>query len=104
MAGMQSSRVRFAKLKLSTAWAHDARIGYSDKKWGSLYGVQKEIDMAKLQSPSTAPTSEEGKAISCQNSTKHGLTSAKLNKTEEQSLYEEMIASLTEEHNTKGLT
>jgi len=60
--------------------------------------------MAKSQNLSTGPTSEEGKAISCQNSTKHGLTSVKLNTIEEQSLFEAMVASLTEEHNPKGLT
>lgn len=60
--------------------------------------------MAKTQNLSTGPTSEEGKAISCQNSTKHGLTSVKLNTSEEQSLYDAMVASFTEEHNPKGLT
>ena len=60
--------------------------------------------MAKSQNLSTGPTSEEGKAISCQNSTKHGLTSVKLNTSEEQSLYEAMVASFTEEHNPKGVT
>jgi len=60
--------------------------------------------MAKSQNLSTGPTSEEGKAISCQNSTKHGLTSVKLNTSEEQSLYDAMVASLTEELNPKGMT
>ena len=39
--------------------------------------------MAKTQNLSTGPTSEEGKAISYQNSTKYGLTSVKLNTSEE---------------------
>ena len=60
--------------------------------------------MAKSQNLSTGPTSEEGKAISCQNWTKHGLTSVKLNTSEEQSLYDAMVASLTEELNPKGMT
>ena len=60
--------------------------------------------MAKSQNLSTGPTSEEGKAISCQNSTKHGLTSIKLNTAEEQSLYDAMVASLTEELNPQGMT
>lgn len=60
--------------------------------------------MAKSQNLSTGSTSEAGKPISCQNSTKHGLTSIKLNTFEEQSLYEAMVAPLTEEHNPKGLT
>ena len=60
--------------------------------------------MAKSQNLSTGPTSEEGKAISCQNSTKHGLTSVKLNTTEEQSFYDAMVASLTEELNPQGMT
>ena len=60
--------------------------------------------MSKLQNLSTGPTSEEGKAISCMNSTKHGLTSVKLNTAEEQSLYDAMVASLTEELNPQGMT
>ena len=60
--------------------------------------------MAKSQNLSTGPTSEEGKAISCQNSTKHGLTSVKLNTSEEQSLYDAMVDSLNEEYNPQGLT
>ena len=60
--------------------------------------------MTKSQNLSTGPTSEEGKAISCQNSTKHGLTSVKLNTQEEQSLYDAMVASLTEELNPQGMT
>jgi len=60
--------------------------------------------MAKSQNLSTGPTSEAGKAISCQNSTKHGLTSVKLNTSEERSLHKAMVALLTEEHNPKGLT
>ena len=60
--------------------------------------------IAKSQNLSTGPTSEEGKAINRQNSTKHGLTSVKLNTSEEQSLYEAMVASLIEEYNPKGLT
>ena len=60
--------------------------------------------MAKSQNLSTGPTSEEGKAISCQNSTKHGLTSVKLNTPEEQSLYDAMVVSLTEELNPQGMT
>jgi len=60
--------------------------------------------MTKSQNLSTGPTSEEGKAISCQNSTKHGLTSVKLNTSEEQSLYDEMVTSLNEELNPQGMT
>jgi len=60
--------------------------------------------MAKSQNLSTGPTNEEGKAISCQNSTKHGLTSVKLNTPEEQSLYDAMVDSLNEEYNPQGLT
>ena len=60
--------------------------------------------MAKSQNLSTGPTSEEGKAISCQNSTKHGLTSVKLNTAEEQFFYETMVELFTEEHNPQGLT
>jgi len=60
--------------------------------------------MAKSYNLSTGPTSEEGKAISCQNSTKHGLTSVKLNTAEEQPLYDAMVASLTEELNPQGMT
>ena len=60
--------------------------------------------MAKSHNLSTGPTSEEGKAISCQNSTKHGLTSVKLNTAEEQPLYDAMVASLTEELNPQGMT
>ena len=60
--------------------------------------------MAKSQSLSTGPTSEEGKAVSRLNSTKHGLTSVKLNTAEEQTLYETMVELFTEEHNPQGLT
>jgi hypothetical protein len=60
--------------------------------------------IAKAQSLSTGPISEEGKTISCQNSTKHGLTSVKLNTAEEQSLYDVMVVSLTEELNPLGMT
>jgi hypothetical protein len=60
--------------------------------------------MAKSQNLSTGPTSEEGKAISCQNSTKHGLTSVKLNTAEEQIFYETMVELFTEEHTPQGLT
>jgi len=60
--------------------------------------------MAKSQNLSTGPTSEEGKAVSCQNSTKHGLTSVKLNTPEEQSLYDAMVDSLNKEYNPQGLT
>jgi len=60
--------------------------------------------MAETQNLSTGPTSEEGKAISCQNSTKHGLTSVKMNTPEEQSLYDEMVDSLNKEYNPQGLT
>ena len=60
--------------------------------------------MTKSQILSTGPTSEEGEAISCQNSTKHGLTSVKLNTPEEQSLYDAMVDSLNKEYNPQGLT
>jgi hypothetical protein len=60
--------------------------------------------MAKSPNLNWPPTSEEGKAISCQNSTKYGLTSVKLNTAEEQSLYDAMFASLTEELNPQGMT
>lgn len=53
--------------------------------------------MAKSQNLSIGP-------ISCHNSTKHGLTSVKLNTAEEQSLYDAMVALLTEELNPKGMT
>ena len=65
---------------------------------------KRRTNMAKSQNLSTGPTSEEGKAISCQNSTKHGLTSVKLNTSEEQSLYDAMVDSLNEEYNPQGLT
>ena len=58
--------------------------------------------MPDPQSLSTGPTSEEGKAVSSQNSTKHGLTSVKLNTPEEQTLYEAMVEMFTEDHNPKG--
>ena len=60
--------------------------------------------ITKSHNLSTGPTSEEGIAISCQNSTKHGLTSVKLNTAEEQSLYDAMVVSLTEELNPQGMT
>jgi len=101
---MQHSGVRFAKLKLSTSSAPDVRIGYSRKNRLALIGNKRRTIMTKSQNLSTGPTSEEGKAISCQNSTKHGLTSVKLNTQEEQSLYDAMVASLTEELNPQGMT
>ena len=70
----------------------------------ALIGNKRRTFMAKSQNLSTGPTSEEGKAISCQNSTKHGLTSVKLNTIEEQSLYVAMVDSLNEEYNPQGLT
>ena len=60
--------------------------------------------IAKAQNLSIGPISEEGKTICCQNLTKHGLTSVKLNTAEEQSLYDMIVVSLTEELNPKGMT
>ena len=85
---MQNGEVRFPKLYISTASAPDVRIGYSRKNRLGLMECKKRTFMAKSQNLSTGPTSEQGKDISCQNSTKHGLNSVKLNTTEEQSLYD----------------
>ena len=78
--------------------------GISAKNRLAFVEYKRRTFMSKLQNLSTGPTSEEGKAISCQNSTKHGLTSVKLNTSEEQSLYDEMVTSLNEELNPQGMT